>query len=162
MLHNFMISSVVMDLGTHLNVILIISICLTKSPTPLETDNTRSFQFTYTVVIESTGGEKLELWIPVPQSNKVQTISNLKFNTRGLHHSIENEKSHGNTYLYINDEKGITKATNISMTFEVMRDEHQNMMAPLYVFNWFKGNYKFLIFLTTLIAGLVYIINKKM
>jgi len=45
---------------------------------------------------------------------------------------------------------------------EARLDEHQNMMAPLYVFNWFKGNYKFLIFLTTLIAGLVYIINKKM
>ena len=108
--------------------ILIISVCATKSPTLLETGNTRSFQFTYTVVIESTGGEKLELWMPVPQSNKVQTISNLKFNTRGLHHSIENEKSQGNKYLYINDEKGITKATNISMTFEVIRSEHQNMM----------------------------------
>ena len=106
---------------------LIISVCGAKLPTPFETCNTRSFQFTYTVVIESTDGEKLELWMPVPQSNKVQIISNLKFNTRGLHHSIENEKSHGNTYLYINDEKGITKATNISMTFEVIRSEHQNM-----------------------------------
>ena len=109
-------------------IIIILAACVTKSPSPLKTGNTRSFQFTYTVVIESTDGEKLELWIPVPQSNKVQTISNLKFNTRGLHHSIENEKSHGNTYLYINDEKGITKATNISMTFEVIRSEHQNMM----------------------------------
>lgn len=109
-----------------LSVILIA--CTTKSFIPLETRNTRSFQFTYTVDIESTGGEKLEVWIPVPQSNKVQIISNLKFNTNGLQYSVEDELTHGNKYLYINDEKGITKATNISMTFNVKRSEHKNMM----------------------------------
>ena len=108
--------------------VLFISVCVTKSLPPLEKGSTRSFQFTYTVDIESTNGEKLELWIPVPQSNEVQTISNLKFNTNGLLYSIEDEQNHGNKYLYINDENGIKKATNISMTFEVMRDEHQNMM----------------------------------
>ena len=109
-------------------IIIILSACVTKSPSPLKTGNTRSFQFTYSVDIESTGEEKLELWIPVPKSNEVQTISNLKFNTNGLQYSIENEKIHGNKYLYINDENGITKATNILMTFEVLRYEHQNMV----------------------------------
>ena len=90
--------------------------------------NTRSFQFIYSVNIKSTNGEKLELWIPIPKSNEVQTISNLEFNTNGLQYSIEEEKIHGNKYLYINHERGITKATNILMTFEVMRNEHQNMM----------------------------------
>ena len=78
--------------------------------------------------VESTVGKKLELWIPIPKSNEVQTISNLKVNTNGLQHSIEDEKIHGNKYLYINDENGITKATNILITFEVMRREHQNIM----------------------------------
>ena len=109
-------------------IIIILAACATKPSLPLKTDNTRSFQFTYSVDIESTGGEKLELWIPVPKSNEVQTISNLKLITNGLQHSIEDEKIHGNKYLYINDKNGITKATNILMTFEVLRREHQNMM----------------------------------
>ena len=78
--------------------------------------------------VESTDGKKLELWLPIPQSNEVQTISNLIINTNGLQHSIENEKIHGNKYLYINDENGITKVTNILITFEVMRSEHQNVI----------------------------------
>ena len=78
--------------------------------------------------VESTDGKKLELWLPIPQSNEVQTISNLIINTNGLQHSIENEKIHGNKYLYINDENGIKKVTNILITFEVMRSEHQNVI----------------------------------
>ena len=90
-------------------IIIILAACVIKYPSPLITDNTRAFQFTYSVDVESTGGEKLELWIPIPKSNEVQTISNLKLNTNGLQHSIEDEKIHGNKYLYINDENGITK-----------------------------------------------------
>ena len=108
--------------------VIFMAVCATKTSTPLKTGNTRSFQFKYTVVIESTGGKKLELWIPVPQSNEVQTISNLKFNINGLQHTIEDEKVHGNKYLYINDVKGTTKATNISMIFDVVRREHHNVM----------------------------------
>ena len=72
--------------------IIFVAACTNKTSTPLETANTRSFQFTYTVDIESTNGEKLEVWIPVPQSNEVQTISNLKFITHGLEYSVEDEQ----------------------------------------------------------------------
>ena len=41
--------------------------------------NLRYFHFDYEVEIESTDGKKLELWIPVPQTNEVQTISQLSF-----------------------------------------------------------------------------------
>ena len=108
--------------------VIIIAASAIANPTSLERSNARSFQFTYTVDIESTGGEKLELWIPIPQSNEVQSISNLMFNTNGLQYNIEDEKLHGNQYLYIIDREGTTKATNISMTFDVMRKEHNNVM----------------------------------
>ena len=102
--------------------------CSANAPLPIEIANVRSFRFTYTVEVESSGGKKLELWIPVPQSNEVQIISNLKFNANGLQFCIEEEKVHGNKYLYINDEKGITRTANISITFEVIRSEHHNIM----------------------------------
>ena len=44
-----------------LMIIIILAACVTKSPSPLKTSNTRSFQFTYSVDVESTGGEKLAL-----------------------------------------------------------------------------------------------------
>ena len=40
--------------------------------------------------------------------------------------------------------------------------EQRTVMAPLYAFDWFKNNYRFLIFLTGMMAGIIYIINKKM
>ena len=40
--------------------------------------------------------------------------------------------------------------------------EQRAVMAPLYAFDWFKNNYRFLLFLSGMMAGIVYIINKKM
>ena len=45
---------------------------------------------------------------------------------------------------------------------EIKIVEQRKIMAPLYAFNWFKNNYRFLIFLITFLAGIIYIINKKM
>ena len=69
--------------------IIIIVTCGTENPKSLNQGNTRSFQFTYTVDIESTDGDKLELWIPVPQSNQVQNISNLKYEMAGLNYELK-------------------------------------------------------------------------
>lgn len=52
----------------------------------------RSFTFTYSVEIQPTNNKKLELWLPIPQSNEVQTISNLNLNTNGLNYNIKQEK----------------------------------------------------------------------
>jgi len=107
---------------------ILIVACGAENSKSLNHGNSRSFQFTYTVDIESTDGAKLELWVPIPQSNEVQTISNLSINAKSLQYSIEDEIIHGNKYLYINDEKGTNKVTNISLTFDVERKEHQNVM----------------------------------
>ena len=107
---------------------IFIIICVAKESIPL---GTRSFQFMYSVDIESTDGKKLELWIPVPVSNEVQTISNLQFNMNGLEYSILNEKMHNNKYLYINHERGTNKLTTITMIFNVLRNEHQNINCQL-------------------------------
>ena len=46
--------------------------------------NTRSFIFNYEVSILPTDDKKLELWIPYPNSNEVQTIKNIKIDEDGL------------------------------------------------------------------------------
>ena len=86
----------------------------------------RAFTFTYLIKIQSTDNKKLELWFPIPQSNKVQTISNLTFDTNGLDYSIKREKIHGNKYMYIHSSEGTTSPVEISINFDVDRQEHGN------------------------------------
>ena len=91
------------------------------------TKNTRSFEFLYQVALDSTDGKKIEMWLPIPQSNEVQKISNLQINTSGLRYSIENENVHNNKYLYINDTEGSTESKLVSISFKVDRLEHENV-----------------------------------
>ena len=69
----------------------------------------------------------MELWIPVPQSNEVQTISNLKYDMAGLNHELKIEHKHNNKYLYIYSNEGIAEIKNIKMSFNVLRKEHSNV-----------------------------------
>ncbi|MBI44691.1 MAG: hypothetical protein CMG66_00825 [Candidatus Marinimicrobia bacterium] len=87
----------------------------------------REFQFTYTVALEPTGNKSLELWLPVPKTSTVQTISNLELDTQGLEYEIKDEEKHGNKYVYIYSKKGIDEAKEITMKFDVVRSEHQNV-----------------------------------
>ncbi|MBC8312492.1 MAG: transglutaminase domain-containing protein [Candidatus Marinimicrobia bacterium] len=87
----------------------------------------RTFNFEYIVNIESSKGKKIELWIPIPQSNSVQTIQDITIESDGLDYSIEEEKVHGNQYLYINHPEGSFDGKTISVSFMTHRIEHQNI-----------------------------------
>ena len=89
--------------------------------------NTREFNFVYTVEISSSNNNKLELWIPVPQSNEVQTISNLIIDTNGLDYIIKDEYVHGNKYAYIYSRYGTVNSKIITISFDVKRKEHKNI-----------------------------------
>ena len=90
--------------------------------------NSRSFAFTYNVEVESTKGKKIELWVPIPQSNTVQKISRLRIDTDGLKYKLNIEIDHNNKYIYVYDENGTTETKHISITFNVKRKEHSNEM----------------------------------
>ena len=92
-----------------------------------ESMNSREFSFTYSVDLDSSNGEKIELWLPVPVSNEVQTISNLEIDADGLSYEIKDEKKHGNKYVYIFSNSGTQASKKISMSFDVARVEHQNV-----------------------------------
>ena len=105
----------------------IFTISLILLVTACSTTNERAFQFRYQVEIEQTKG-KIELWIPVPQSNEVQTISNINYDVAGFEYVLKEEKIHGNKYLYISTQNGIDSPTTIVITFNVSRKEHGNVM----------------------------------
>ena len=87
----------------------------------------RTFEFTYDVELESTDGKKLELWIPVPQSSIIQSITDLSIDAQGMNYELKDEDYHGNKYLYILEENGINESKTVSMTFNVVREEQQNI-----------------------------------
>ena len=91
------------------------------------TGNLRSFAFTYAIQLESVINKKLELWVPIPQSNKVQSISDLTIDAQGLSYEVKDEDYHGNKYLYIYSNDGIKDSKLITLTFNVVREEHQNI-----------------------------------
>ncbi len=108
----------------------------------VSTENTRSFQFIYEIDIESSNGKKLEVWLPVPKTNEVQTIYDLKINTNGLPYTIEDELVHYNKYLYINHEMGTTKPIKLIMSFNVIRKEHHNIHYKNINPNEYLGAYR--------------------
>ncbi len=98
-----------------------------QSKTTPGTGNFRSFEFTYSIELEPAINKKLELWIPVPQSNGVQSISNLTVDSQGLDYDIKDEDDHGNKYLYIYSDDGIKDSKLITLSFSVKREEHHNV-----------------------------------
>jgi hypothetical protein len=90
-------------------------------------DNFRLFNFNYTIELESSKGKKIELWIPIPQSNEVQNISNLIIDSDGLSYEIKDEKNHNNKYLYVYSNLGTDNDKVITISFNVKRYEHKNI-----------------------------------
>jgi len=96
--------------------IIILSGCVSNK-------NTRNFDFIYKVELDPSNGKKIEMWLPLPQSNEVQTISDLSISTDNLSYEIKDEKKHGNKYLYIFDLNGINESKTVTVSFNVERDE---------------------------------------
>ena len=86
----------------------------------------REFSFSYSVDIEPSNNKKLEMWLPVPQSNSVQEISNVSIDSDGLSYEFKEEKDHKNKYVYIYSNSGTRTAKTVVLTFDVKRFEHQN------------------------------------
>ncbi len=111
------------------NIVMFLIFVLTMSceSSTFGTGKFRTFEFTYSVELESTEGKKLELWIPVPQSSIIQSITDLSIDAQGMNYELKDEDYHGNKYLYILEENGIKESKTVSMTFNVMREEQQNI-----------------------------------
>jgi len=105
--------------------VILLSSCSNNKENPL---SSRSFNFSYSVEIPSSGKNKLEIWIPIPSSNQVQKISNLKIDVGNLDYTIKKELSHGNQYIYIYSENGTSITSKILINFNVKRNEHKNII----------------------------------
>ena len=91
----------------------------------------RQFEFTYVATIPSPapGAKTVRLWIPVPQSNPYQDVSNLRV-VSPVPYSTEKNAEYGNEMLYIDiPAEKATSGGEVRMTVDVARREHRVVLG---------------------------------
>ena len=103
-------------------VLLLILFSCTDNSSENDLGEIRKFEFIYEVHLSSSN-EKVEVWIPIPQSNEVQKISNEKFDSGDLYCEKLSESVHGNYYYYCRSDD-LENNITLSYTCHVKRYEH--------------------------------------
>ena len=110
---------------------IIISSCGVNSSCDIKSKNetykSREFSFSCSVDVEPSNNKKLEMWLPVPQSNSVQEISNVSIDSDGLFYEFKEEKEHKNKYVYIYSNSGTNTTKKVVLSFDIKRFQHQNV-----------------------------------
>jgi transglutaminase-like putative cysteine protease len=87
----------------------------------------RNFKFTYLTRIPtlSENVKTSRIWIPLPQSDRYQTIGNLKVETT-FSYTKHRDPEYGNEYLYLQVPAAkVTEPAEVRVSFEVTRHEHR-------------------------------------
>ena len=87
----------------------------------------RYFEFTYLTRIPALpmDAKISRIWIPLPQSDRFQTISDLKIETR-FAYTRHRDREYGNEYLYLEVPAArVTEPADVHVSFQVARDEHR-------------------------------------
>jgi transglutaminase-like putative cysteine protease len=87
----------------------------------------RNFEFTYLTRIPALplGAKTLRTWIPLPQSDPYQTISDLKIESP-FPYAKHSDPEYGNAYIYLQIPAGqVSSLAEVRMSFQVHREEHR-------------------------------------
>jgi transglutaminase-like putative cysteine protease len=87
----------------------------------------RTFEFTYLTRIPAlpVDAKLSRIWIPLPQSDRYQKISNLKIETP-FAYTKHRDPEYGNEYIYLQIQPAkVTEPAEVRVTFEVARHEHR-------------------------------------
>ena len=90
------------------------------------TEKTREFNFKYNIELEPSN-TKVEVWIPIPQTNEVQTVSNLSLSNKDKMGCTElTEENHKNKYYYCSV-NNLEEETTLTLSVDVVRKEHSTV-----------------------------------
>lgn len=92
----------------------------------------RLFEFTYVTRVPALpeGGQKLRLWIPVPESDLYQDIASLTI-ASPVAYELHRDPEYHNLYAYLEvDPKQQAEAFEVRLSFAVTRREHKVELAP--------------------------------
>lgn len=92
----------------------------------------RQFSFSYSVqlppIIEI--GKDIKLWVPLPQSNNYQTISNLTIEST-LPVTQHTESTYGNLMAHVSAESPLPSGLHLTVSFNIIRKEQSASPANL-------------------------------
>jgi transglutaminase-like putative cysteine protease len=90
------------------------------------TQRERRFTFEYTATVRDVpaGAGRIDLWLPVPTSNKYQEIANLRVTSP--HRYEMRDAQYGNKLLHLRVERPTAPSFNVTVSFEAVRREHVN------------------------------------
>ncbi len=86
----------------------------------------RDFEFTYLTRIPTlpADAKTSRIWIPLPQSDRYQTIGDLKIETP-FAYTRHRDPEYGNEYLYLQVPAAkVSEPAEVRVSFEVTRHEH--------------------------------------
>jgi transglutaminase-like putative cysteine protease len=92
----------------------------------------RKFEFTYVAKIPALPADAKvsQIWIPLPQSDRYQTIRNLKIEAP-FAYTERKDPEFGNEYLYVQvPASKIAQPADVRVTFDVTRREHRVTLEP--------------------------------
>lgn len=92
----------------------------------------RKFEFTYVAKIPALPADAKvsRIWIPLPQSDRYQTIRNLKIEAP-FAYTERKDQEYGNEYLYVEvPASKIAQPADVRVTFAVTRREHRVPLEP--------------------------------
>ncbi len=83
---------------------------------------TRKMQFTYAFTVKNipTGASKVDIWVPVPQSDSRQTIANLEVKC-SFPYDFETEPEYHNSILHVQAPGSLPESLAVAMNFGVTR-----------------------------------------
>ena len=90
----------------------------------------RNFEFTYLtrIPILPADAKTSRIWIPLPQSDRYQTIGNLKIETP-FAYTKHRDPEYGNAYVYLQVPAAkVTGPAEVRVSFEVARHEHRVLL----------------------------------
>ena len=93
-----------------------------KNPSVPEDKGQRTFNFTYTLSIPEIpeDAEIVEVFLPLPISNKQQEISNLKIESL-YSYAVREDPDYKNKFLYLKIRQYIPEKLDVSISFDVKR-----------------------------------------
>ena len=117
-----------MNLSTKTTVIIaFISTFLFTSKTVNAQENIRKYEFTYAVNIPKSDS-KVEIWIPLPQTDKFQTVNSINIDCP-INYEIKLENKYNNKYLYISSDKVVSDNLKAKVSIKINRKERIGAVA---------------------------------
>lgn len=108
-------------------VITVLFLALSASAVSVAEPRARHFQIRYVATLTDipAGARQVRVWLPYPQSDSSQTVSNISIEAP-YPYKMEREPEYGNSIVYLEGAPPATDTLNIAMTFDVVRREEVN------------------------------------